>query len=570
MNIDHSVSSLRTLRLPADEDIFWFRDDLHQPYPISPFGMTTVQKHHAWSYHHASKKVMLPGSKGAHVKMYKGRVYLGFAVIKDEREIKAREEKFVQNLQYCIDNWDEFYATYISEVKQELSAIEAINADRLKTSQFPDYLKWANDMNRRNWEIHFTTMYMADAIYFTFEEFCKKHGLEEKEFTLMLRGAYETMATKTDREVFRLAQLAEELSLGDKLLDEDASAFLASVKTSAEGNKWSVHLEEFLSFYGNRITAGHLDVIYQTWKEEPTPVLDTIKGYIAKIRDGWDFEQVRQKLGEEREAAIQSFRNTLNKEDLHEFERLLKAAQGVYFFQEDHGFYIDAGSTARLRYAGLACGRRLQRFGLLNNAEDVFFLTYAELSEILGDLAREEDVAVYHYTRLVPSLINERNEDWAKVKDEQAPLTAGNVPENMTDPIGVKVFGIIDDVIHPKGELEAALKLEGFPGAPGIVKGRAKVITHFDGFAKVVPGEILVCPYTSTAWTPLFPKIAAVVTDTGGMLTHAAIAAREYGIPAVVGCWNATHSINDGDLIIVDGNNGMVEILEQVSAKTTA
>ncbi|MDP7601460.1 MAG: PEP-utilizing enzyme, partial [Rhodospirillales bacterium] len=76
--------------------------------------------------------------------------------------------------------------------------------------------------------------------------------------------------------------------------------------------------------------------------------------------------------------------------------------------------------------------------------------------------------------------------------------------------------------------------------------------------------EILVCPYTGTAWTPLFLKIGGVVTDTGGMLTHAAIAAREYGIPAVVGTWTATNSIRNGDIIRLDGDNGVVEIIKRI------
>jgi len=88
--IDRSMTSLRTLRFPEDEDIFWFRDDLHQPYPISPLGMTTIQKHHAWGYHVAADKTKLPPSKGAHVKIYKGRVFLGFEVIKDGDEIETR------------------------------------------------------------------------------------------------------------------------------------------------------------------------------------------------------------------------------------------------------------------------------------------------------------------------------------------------------------------------------------------------------------------------------------------------------------------------------------------------
>ena len=96
-----------------------------------------------------------------------------------------------------------------------------------------------------------------------------------------------------------------------------------------------------------------------------------------------------------------------------------------------------------------------------------------------------------------------------------------------------------------------------------MVTGPARVVLDYKEFQKVQTGDVLVCPYTGTAWTPLFVKIAGVVTDTGGMLTHAAIAAREYGIPAVVGTWNATHSIRDGDIIRVNGNAGIVEVLER-------
>jgi pyruvate,water dikinase len=112
-------------------------------------------------------------------------------------------------------------------------------------------------------------------------------------------------------------------------------------------------------------------------------------------------------------------------------------------------------------------------------------------------------------------------------------------------------------------ELKVMDIFQGYPGSPGVAEGVARVITSFEAFPKLQPGEILVCPYTATAWTPLFPKVKAVVTDTGGMLTHAAITAREYRIPAVVGTWRATRSIKDGDFIRVDGDRGVVEVLRK-------
>ena len=167
-------------------------------------------------------------------------------------------------------------------------------------------------------------------------------------------------------------------------------------------------------------------------------------------------------------------------------------------------------------------------------------------------------------------MVVERKDQWSKVPELDAPLTLGNVPKTMTDPIAIKVFGIIDEILHPKGEKEIRIKLEGFPASPGVVEGPARVVRHFDDFAKVQSGDILVCPYTGTAWTPLFLKIAGVVTDTGGMLTHAAIAAREYGIPAVVGTWNATTSVNNGDIVCIDGAAGTVEIVSRAPARSAA
>jgi pyruvate,water dikinase len=250
---------------------------------------------------------------------------------------------------------------------------------------------------------------------------------------------------------------------------------------------------------------------------------------------------------------------------------MLKAGLGVYAIQEDHGIHIDQRSTAVVRDAVIACGKRLYRQGLLETTDDVCYLTYSELREVLEGLVYDLETAAYHYQALVPDLVRERKNDMLASGQLDAPLTVGNVPETMTDPIGIKVFGIIDDVLHPKGEKAVDQRLEGFPGAPGVVEGRARVVLDYKEFQKVKAGEILVCPYTGTAWTPLFIKIAGVVTDTGGMLTHAAIAAREYGIPSVVGTWNATHSIGDGDLIRVDGNVGVVEVLERVgSAKATS
>jgi len=561
--MDRSISALRTLRPDQDGDIFWFRDDLHQPYPISPMGMSTVQKHHCWGYHVASEQTQLPPSKGAHVKIHQGRVYLGFALIEDEAEVCQRAESFGKLVEQCIDSWDEYYNGYIDEIIANIKALDLDNSENLSIADLLDHVQKAEQMNRRAWEIHFILMYPADALYLEFEAYCLEMGLEEKDFVTMLKG-FESMPSKTDEELWNLSIAAEEKGLNDIFLNEPAKNLLAVLEGTPKAKEWLERLGNFLDTYGNRISAAHLDVLFPTWKEDPTPVLDTLKSYFPRRESGWDFFEARQTVNDQREDAIKACKAKINKDDLPHFERFLKAAQKIYAYQEDHGFYIDQGCTAALHDSLMTAGRRLENLGLIEDAADIFYLNFGELVEILGDLALDEKIGVYHYQLLIKPLIEERKEDWRKAPDLDAPLTVGAVPETMTDPIAIKVFGIIDEVLHPKGEKKVVERMEGFPGAPGSIEGPARVIMNFEDFPKLQSGEILVCPYTGTAWTPLFLKIGGVVTDTGGMLTHAAIAAREYGIPAVVGTWTATNSIRNGDIIRLDGDNGVVEIIKRI------
>ncbi|MBI4263643.1 MAG: hypothetical protein HY657_04655 [Acidobacteria bacterium] len=567
--MDRSISALRTLRPGRDDTIFWYRDDLHQPYPISPMGATTVQKHHAWGYHVAADQTKLPPSNGAHVKIHKGRIYLGFVLIDDQAVIAERARSFGALVEHCRDHWDEYYRKYIDEVRSGLDAMNSVDGDRLSTADLLAHLERSEAINRRNWEIHFILMYPADTLYMEFEAFCKGYGVPEKDFVSLLKG-FDSMPARTDEELWRLALAATERGLKPIVADTPSAALLDVLRATPAAADWLTRFREFLAVHGNRITAAHLDVIFPTWKEDPAPVLDTIKSYFQRMDDGWDYEQARREVNRQRDAAIAAFEQKVKPEDREQYRRMLNVGQQVYAYQEDHGFYIDQGSTAALHAVLMSCGRRLQRLGLLRAADDVFFLTYHDLVEVLSDLAKNEKIATYHHGALVPGLVEERRASWIEARTADAPLTLGNVPETMTDPLAVKVFGIIDDVLHPKGEKQIAERLEGFPGAPGVVEGPARVIMDFADFPLVQSGEILVCPYTGTAWTPLFLKIAGVVTDTGGMLTHAAIAAREYGIPAVVGTWNATNSIRTGDLVRVDGERGVVEVVQRASASAYA
>jgi len=137
------------------------------------------------------------------------------------------------------------------------------------------------------------------------------------------------------------------------------------------------------------------------------------------------------------------------------------------------------------------------------------------------------------------------------------------VPGPITDPVTVMLWGITDERIQEwlsSGDDDSLLS--GYAGSPGLVEGSARVILHTDQLGQLEPGEILVAPTTSTSWTPVFGTIAGAVLDTGGIMCHAAIIAREYGLPAVVGTGTGTKRIKTGDRLRVDGGSGRVTIID--------
>ncbi|MEL7567741.1 MAG: PEP/pyruvate-binding domain-containing protein [Dehalobacterium sp.] len=182
--------------------------------------------------------------------------------------------------------------------------------------------------------------------------------------------------------------------------------------------------------------------------------------------------------------------------------------------------------------------------------EDVFFLYINELEDLLSDShvevkhipARKENYEKYKALPPFPSVIRGRFNPFAWVKDPQRRMDF----YDSTMPIAIK---------------SDSETLKGFAGAAGRVEGIVRILATPEEGEKLQPGEILVATTTNVGWTPLFPRAAAVITDVGAPLSHAAIVARELGIPAVVGCGNATLRLESGDRVIVDGGQGIVHIL---------
>jgi pyruvate,water dikinase len=152
--------------------------------------------------------------------------------------------------------------------------------------------------------------------------------------------------------------------------------------------------------------------------------------------------------------------------------------------------------------------------------------------------------------------------EWAK---HETPPALGPVPEVIDDPAIVMLWGItresLDTWLAASSGADSN-EVRGFAACSGVVEGPARIVKSVEEISRLRKGDILVCQVTNPTWAPIFQKIVGAVSDIGGSMSHAAIVAREYGLPAVVGTGNATARIKDGQMIRVDGGRGVVTILQ--------
>lgn len=296
-----------------------------------------------------------------------------------------------------------------------------------------------------------------------------------------------------------------------------------------------------------------LNIEDRTWVDYPRVPLETLRTYLANP-DTLSPEKERERLSKAREEAISRTRKVLANQPppVHEqFEGLLTLAQLANTLHEDHNFYIDQVLQHLARRALVEAGRRLARRGCLADAEDVFLLSFDELRGALTN----PDAPNFR------SLVTGRRAELAHWKTVAAPPVLGTPqpppPPGHENPLEI---GIARFFGTPPQRAANAREIRGNAGSRGKVAGIARVALTLEDATALESGEILVCPTTSASWTPMFVVAAAIVTDSGGILSHCAVVAREFGIPAVVGTIVATQAIQSGQRIIVDGSAGVVTV----------
>jgi rifampicin phosphotransferase len=316
-----------------------------------------------------------------------------------------------------------------------------------------------------------------------------------------------------------------------------------SVQSVEGGTEFMRLFRDYLSKYGWRIESwGRLHL--PTWAEDQRTPLMLIGRYVSDPARAPAAAIARSV--EQREEMTKEVESKLKGEKLQQFLALLAGAQAHVSVSEGRALWqlIILGS---LRVPFLALGRKLAAAGAFERPEDVFLMTTDELKD-----------AAHNPTSKVRSTVLQRRADYERWEDLAPPPFLGAPPDPSQVPAEMQpilhlFFGVGEPVMEGR-------QLKGQAASKGVVRGRARVIKDLSDSGRLQKGEILVCATTAPPWTPLFAVAAGVVTDSGGILSHSAICAREYAIPCVVATQIATSVIQDGAMIVVDGGKGTVEI----------
>jgi len=542
---------------PAHLSGTFHQDAMHFPNPLSPLANSSLNPAFAVGLPTAAQELNAPMAN-AHIFACNWYRFEQFdrAEPKSEAEARAFHEQAEATMKVELgrlgERWHQEHLPAIRAILSRLAEAEG-EIQRASAAQIVAIIDEAEAAHRELWTIHFRIAFPMLLGMQLFDEFYQEvFGGTDGDSHVLLLGV-ESESMKAAIGLSDLANSARDLDLEPALRENPADQLLSILGATEPGRKFLVALDAYLDEYGYRQDL--FDMASPTWREDRTIPLANIRNYLVTGREARaEYESRKQSA----EAATKAAREQLASypEAIRgQFEGMLGIARVGSFLQEEHNFYIDQQGLARLHDLYLSIGRRLVQEGVLAEADDVFMLLVDELRNLF---ANPDAMA---QTDFVRALVQRRHEEMEIAKTLTPPPFLGDPPQEPPagDPM-VRAMGRFFG--GPPLQSAASDQLQGNPGSRGTVSGKARVARTLDEAMNLQPGEILVAVTTMPPWTPLFGIAAAVVTETGGPLSHCAIVAREYGIPAVVGAHGATSRIATGQTISVDGGTGVVTLHE--------
>jgi rifampicin phosphotransferase len=537
------------ITFPGPDEIegFWALDKMHAPRPVTPLSFDLVVRTLAEGFTKAQAEYDCPIMVSTNeVNHY---FYVAFHPIPDEAEIADRMTRYHGKL---ADKVPSIGKTWEEQWKPEVIArnvpLKTVGYSGLSDAELIAKLDELTDEMRHQWWIHGHINFVllsSSAFCDLYDTIMKPADPTESYQTL---HGFQTTSVDASRGLWALSRTVLASPSLRELFETTAPKDLpAMLEQSEEGRAFRQRLEEFLFEYGWRHDAVY-DLADVPWRENPSIPLASIANMVD-LDESDDPEVIYQQKVATREALLAKARSTLAEEPetLAKFDELYEAARYSFPLTEDHAFYIDQLFISVFRRFALAVGERLVAKGVVDDADDVFYL-YRD--EVVGALDEGGDQR---------TAVAERRASMERASQVVAPTVLGTppppaeVPDPFMDALVYRLLGMV-----PLQESPDPGALKGVAGSPGLYTGTARVVRSLNEASDLEDGEVMVCEMTLPPWVPVFSVAGAIVADVGGVLSHTAIVAREFGVPAVVGTEVGTTAIKTGQAITVDGTKGFV------------
>jgi pyruvate,water dikinase len=572
-------------RRESDEQRFWFWNSMHFPLPMPAFDVACIDAPYQGIGSWQNRVFAVPPAMGIDYRCVNGYIYISGNPVTDPEKMAERAEFFHKRAGYYFEHWDELYAKWQKKMEALIAEITNLRVPDLPEYE-PDEIVFGDDRNLTfydaldaygralrcadlAWQHHSEFLLLGYGTYATFAEYCKSQlpDIPDQHIAQMVAGI-DVLLFRADAELRRLAKLAVDSGVADAFAEGRTPAEIdAALEQTDAGRSWLEELERMKDPWFNMATGDGLYHYYGSWHDDPSIPYASLIGYVGALREGEEIERPTEELARERDRLAEEYGAMLGDEARAGFDDLLRLSRMVFPYVEEHKFLCDYWFLTTWWNTIRKFGALLAEHGFLEDAEDIFQLGRHEVQTALDELLLTwstggEPLGPKHW----PPIVARRKELLERLAEWTPPPALGSAPEAVTDPALIMLWGITTERVREWArQEESGVELRGAAASPGTVEGTARVVIDVRQIADVRDGDILVCPITSPAWAPIFTKVKAVVTDIGGVMSHAAIVCREYGLPAVVGTGRATAQIRTGQPIRVDGSAGTVRLLDDSS-----
>lgn len=548
-----TVEETADIRFPTPDEIegFWAFDKMHAPRPLHPLSQDLVMSTLSRGFTRAQAEYDCPIVVAS--KSVNNYFYMSFSPHPDEAELTDRMNRYVGNVERMVPlvgrRWtDEWLPTIKERNEAERDRDYSTESDEAVFARYHEMTRWMEQMWYIHGHINFALVSGAKLSDF-YDEVIQP--TDPTEAYQILQG-YHTRPVEAAHGLWSLSRKAKASPVLQQVFDETHPRDLkVALERTDEGRAFLVELDEYLYDFGWRSDAVY-DLADVPWIENPTIPLGNIARYVPMGDEddpmiGFNAAVAR------REELTARLRDALEgqPEKLAEFDELFEAAKYAYPLTEDHAFYIDQMGVVLFRRFIRILGERLAGRGCFDDRDDVFYLHDREVRDAM---ANDTDYR---------ELVARRKAELEACETVQPPPVLGTPPpppqpgdfiDPFMDAISTRLLGVKPP---PEGEVDPNV-IDGVAGSPGTYTGTARVVRSLEEAGALEDGEVMVCEMTLPPWVPMFAIAGAVVADVGGVMSHCAIVAREFDIPAVVGSVDGTSRIETGQTITVDGTNGDV------------